>query len=266
VTTGAVENLDAIIAKTLENQMIPMIELHDATGSWTEGEQEGNLGLEQLVDWWVTSDVVEVIQKYETDLLVNIGNEVGTAVKDQDFLKGYISAVTRMREAGIKTPLIIDAISWGQNINILQKLGPTVFNHDPYNNVLFSIHMWWPTEWHDTSEWDTVEEKVAGEIKESVDMNLPLIVGEFAHLGAGCVEYIPYLTILEECQANDIGWLAWSWGPGNSDCEEMDMTSDNTFDGIVDGWAEEVLISDTNSIANTAVRPYSIVNGECEAN
>ncbi|MBN2528215.1 MAG: cellulase family glycosylhydrolase [Deltaproteobacteria bacterium] len=264
-TDGSPDDLDAVIGRTLENQMIPMIELHDATGSWNKGDQKDMLGLRDLVDWWVKSDVVDVIQKYETDLLINIGNEVGTAVKDQDFLKGYISAVTRMRDAGIKTPLIIDATNWGQNINILQKLGPTVFNHDPYNNVLFSIHMWWPSEYHDSSEWETVEDRVIGEIKESVEMNLPLIVGEFAHVGASCVEAIPYLTIIEECQANDIGWLAWSWGPGNADCDEMDITSDNTFDGIQEGWGEEVLISDTNSVSNTSVRPYSIVNGECES-
>lgn len=265
LTTGSLAKLEAVIERALANQLIPMIELHDATGSWTEGDETGKLGLEQLVDWWVTAEVVELIAKYETDLLVNIGNEVGKVVTDQDFLKGYISAVTRMREAGIKTPLIIDATNWGQNINILQKLGPTVFNHDPYSNVMFSVHMWWPSEWHDTSEWPTVADRVIGEIKESVDMNLPLIVGEFAHVGGGCVEAIPYLTIIEECQTNEIGWLAWSWGPGNDDCDAMDITSDSTFASMVEGWGKEVLITDTNSVANTAVRPYSIVNGACEA-
>lgn len=37
---------------------------------------------------------------------------------------------------------------------------------------------------------------------------------------------VPYNHIIAEAEKFDIGWLAWFLGPGNDDCETMDMTSD----------------------------------------
>jgi mannan endo-1,4-beta-mannosidase len=56
------------------------------------------------------------------------------------------------------------------------------------------------------------------------------------------------------CQEKEIGWLAWSWGPGNSDCPQMDMTRTVAFDTLFD-WGLEVAVTDPNSIKNTSVRP-----------
>jgi hypothetical protein len=94
-------------------------------------------------------------------------------------------------------------------------------------------------------------------------MNLPLIVGEFGNTAAKCVGVINYKLILEECQKNEIGWLAWEWGPGNSDCESMDMTTDSKFATLRD-WGLEVCVTDPNSIKNTSIRPKFMVNGACE--
>jgi mannan endo-1,4-beta-mannosidase len=251
------QQLDAVIARAIDNGLIPMIELHDATGEWDK--------LSELVDYWVREDVVEVVVKYEKYLLVNIGNEVGDgSILETQFLEGYKEAITRMRTAGYKTPLVIDGLNWGQDIAVLQSQGPALLEHDPASNLLFSVHMWWPSAWHSSGTgWATVEERVTGEIARSVDMNLPLIIGEFAHVGPGCIEAIPYKLIIEEADKNEIGWLAWSWGPGNNDCEEMDMTTDSNYDTL-GGWGLEVAVTDTYSIANTSVRPNSLVNGECE--
>jgi len=119
---------------------------------------------------------------------------------------------------------------------------------------MFSIHMWWPSAWRGAG----VEQFVIDEIKESVDLNLPLIVGEFANKGPGCSCCIPYQTIIEQCALNEIGYLPWSWGPGNNDCAEMDMTEDGTFDTL-HGWGLEVAITSTYSIRNLAVRPEWLV-------
>jgi hypothetical protein len=99
---------------------------------------------------------------------------------------------------------------------------------------------------------------VIDEIEESVAMELPLIVGEFAHKAVGCVCCIPYQTIIEQCHKHDIGYFPWSWGPGNQDCEEMDMTEDGTFDTL-HGWGEEVALTSPHSIQNVAVRPDWLV-------
>ena len=242
VTTGAVDKFDAAITTCRENNMIPMVELHDATGEWSK--------LSAMVDWWTSPDVVKVIQKHDEYLLVNIANECGNAVSSGDFKSGYTDAVTRMRAAGIHVPLIIDGAGYGTDINILQATGPDLITADPDHNLLFSVHMWW------ISEYGFTDQMIPDEIAQSIQMNLPLIVGEFGNTAANCTGVINYKKILEECQKNEIGWLAWSWGPGNSDCATMDMTSDSKYETLR-GWGLEVAVTDDNSIQNTSVRPKS---------
>jgi hypothetical protein len=102
------------------------------------------------------------------------------------------------------------------------------------------------------------------EIEESVAMGLPLVIGEFAHAGVGCSRSIDYATILDESQRAGIGWLAWSWGPGNQDCGEMDMTTAGTFETL-QGWGKEVSVDHPASIQKTAKIPESMYRSECAA-
>ena len=155
----------------------------------------------------------------------------------------------------LHVPLIIDAQGFGQNINDLQKNGPYLIGADPDHNLMFSIHMWWPTVWRGAG----VKQMVINEIAQSVEMELPLIVAEFANKGPGCSCCIPYETIIEQCHIHEIGYLPWSWGPGNGDCVEMDMTEDGTYETL-HGWGLEVAVTSTHSIQAIAVRPDWIVD------
>ena len=57
-----------------------------------------------------------------------------------------------------------------------------------------------------------------------------------------------------------MGYIAWSWF-GN--CNPFwDMSSNGTYNTLYD-WGLEVAVTDENSIKNTSIRPYSIVNGTC---
>lgn len=251
LTKGAVAGLDTVITNCIERQMIPVIECHDATGKWEL--------LPKVIDFWVRPDVVEVIQKHEMYLLLNIANEPGEwDVPADTFRTVYTRAVRRMRLAGIHVPLIIDPPDWGKNINALQSEGPALIASDPDHNLMFSIHMWWPRI------WGYSDATVMNEIRESVEMELPLIVGEFGNRWDETEEgKIPYLTIIKQCQQNEIGWIAWSWGPGNQPQTWLDMTRDGTYESLF-GWGLEVAVTDSFSIKNTSVIPQFILNGGCE--
>jgi mannan endo-1,4-beta-mannosidase len=244
--TGDPRKLDVAIYNCRKSHMIPMIELHDATGEWSK--------LPELVDYWVRPDVVEVIKKHQEYLLINIGNEVGQNVSESDFKSGYKTAVNRMREAGIHVPLIIDGGDWGKDINVIQAAGAYLIDADPDHNLMFSVHMWWPYMWG----YD--EKKVTDEIAETVRLGLPLIVGEFADKWEETENgKIPYKTIMEQCYKNEIGYLIWSWGPGNQPQTFLDMTADGTF-ATLKPWAEEMCITDTYSIKNISKRPASMLS------
>ncbi|MFZ5985816.1 MAG: discoidin domain-containing protein [Bacillota bacterium] len=243
--TAPARKLDILIYNCRKNNMIPMVELHDATGDWSK--------LTALVDYWVSPEVVEVIKRHQEYLIINIGNEVGQTVSEADFKAGYETAIKRMRNAGIHVPLVIDGGDWGKDINVLQAAGPYLINADPDHNLMFSVHMWWPYM------WGYSDQRVIDEIKQSVDMGLPLIVGEFGHQWEATTNgAIPYKTILEQCHLNEIGYLAWSWGPGNQPQTFLDMTTDGTFDTLR-GWGLEVCITDPHSVKNIAVRPASML-------
>ena len=116
-TTGAVSKLDAAMKNAIAAQMIPMPVLNDATGDLTKLNAE--------VNYWVRSDVVAVIQKYQDKALINIGNEVGNgSVTQSQFLSAYTSAITSMRSAGIHTPLVIDGSTWGRTSTCCRRPRP----------------------------------------------------------------------------------------------------------------------------------------------
>lgn len=243
--------LDALIANAKANGLVPMVELHDATGKWSL--------LGTLVDYWVQPTVVDVIRKHSQYLLVNIGNEVGDdSVTDAQFIGGYTSAVQRMRGAGIRTPLVIDAQDFGKNLEILNRTAATLLAADPDHNLIFSVHTYWGIADGATPQY------IRGQFEAAVAANYPLIVGEFSAFGAYngnqsiCAEggRIDYKTIIAEAQRLGIGWYAWEWGPGNEfgdvGCKVMDMTTDRRFANLQPGWATEVATTDPNSIKNTA--------------
>jgi len=251
-TTGPVAKLDAVMSNAIANQMIPMVVLNDATGDLSKVGRE--------VDYWVRDDVVATIKKYEDKALVNIANEAGDgSVTQAAFISTYQDAIQRLRGADIHTPLVIDGSQWGQNIDMLQAVGPGLIAFDPDHNLIFSVH----TYWNDPSG-----ARLTAEIDQSVSMSLPLIVGEFAqHAVAGCGSApFAYKALLSLAQRSQIGFLPWSWGAvRNNDCQNdqpFDMTNDGTFAGL-QGWGAEVTLTDPNSIQKTSVRSGYMLTGSC---
>jgi len=251
-TTGPVDKLDAVMKNTIAAHMIPMVVLNDATGDLSKLPAE--------VDYWVRTDVVAALKKYEDKLLVNIGNEVGDSnVTQAAFTSAYTTAIMRMRTAGIHTPLVIDGSSYGQDIDMLQATGPGLLAGDPDHNLVFSVHMYWN---------DPNGTRVMSEISQSVAANLPLIVGEFAQHAVYLCSQSPfaYKVLMSVAKTSEIGYLPWSWGGvTNNDCkadQPFDMSTDGTF-AKLQGWGKEVAVTDPNSIMATSVRSHYMTAGSC---
>jgi len=255
-TSGRVSDLEHLIRECIRHNMIPIPELHDATGKWER--------LGDVQEFWLRDEVVEMLSRHQEYLILNIANEpADRCIEPQEFFDTYRIIVTRLRAAGIRVPLMIDADGWGQSADNLFGQGPRLLQSDPEHNLMFSIHMWWPSQKHDAAAtgYATVRERVTATLERSVELNLPLIVGEFAPMAVGGVGEIPYLHILAECERLNVGWLAWSWGPGNLDCRDMDMTTHGSYNTL-QGWGKDVCITNTNSIQNTSQIPAFIANGD----
>ena len=245
------DDLRALIDNAIDAGLLPMIELHDATGDLSR--------LGELVDYWTRPNIVNIITNRQDALLVNIGNEVGDdQVGNGQFRDAYTKAVQRMRCAGIHTPLVIDAPDFGKNLDVLNATAGDLLEADPDHNLIFSVHMYWGI--HDGAD----NQFIIDALDNAVARNYPLIVGEFSKFGAFngddsiCAEggRIDYQTILGKTDELGIGWYVWEWGPGNGFedplCDVMDMTPDRLFDHLKPGWATEVALTSPFSIQNTA--------------
>ena len=252
--------LDALIKNAKARHLIPMIELHDATGEWGR--------LNELVTYWTQPAVVSIIRKHQAYLLVNIGNEVGNdTVSQADFVAGYTDAVQRMRAAGIHVPLVIDAPDWGKDLAMLNSTAAALLAADPEGNLIFSVHLYWSLSCGADAAF------IRSNLQQALDLGYPLVVGEFSQYGGfPCSDpaasicspaaEIDYRTILAACHELQLGWYAWEWGPGNDFndplCAVMDMTPDRLFAHLKPGWAQEVALSSSFGILQTSVTPASI--------
>lgn len=270
--------LDSLIKNCIKNKMIPMVEMHDATCNWN--------ALNDVVNYWIKPDVIQLVQRYEHALLVNIANEAGDdGVTQQQFLSGYQSAITKLRNAGIRTPLIIDAKGCGKDLDILVHTAATLIDHDPEHNLMFSVHPYWSKVAIEAVQPTFIKDQ----LKKATDNNIPMLLGELCGYGgwpgagepntASCEEKgsIDYQTLLSEAAANNIGYLVWEWGPGNGFyeynppvlCPGMDITTDGTYQSIVNivpgstprGWIREVIIDSPYSVKNTSIKSNYIQNG-----
>lgn len=250
---GNAAELDKAISNAVAAQLIPMVEHHSATGDLSK--------VPAVVDYWLTADVLAVLKKHSPNLLLNIANEPADKESDDAWEAAFKTAITRIRDAGLTVPLIIDANGYGQNIDALQLKGPALIAHDPLGNVMLSVHMWWA---------DATGDRVKTELDESVKAELPLIVGEFAQHAVWQCSANPfaYKVLMAEAQRLEVGWLAWSWGSVvNNDCKDsdtFDMTNGGVFGSWKEPWGEDVAVKDPNSIKNTSVRPRSMVSGTCQ--
>lgn len=239
---------ERVIAGALAAKLIPIIEMHDATGDFSK--------LDAVFDYWTRADVAAVLIAHETDLIVNVANEAGTnATTDAVYTSTYNAGIARLRAAGLHMPLMLDAASWGQGVEQLLRVAPSVLAADSDHNVVFS--------WHEYSSGPgaTEETRITSVLESAKGAGIALVIGEFAGVGVdNCDQPLPYGHLIGEAQRLGVGYLAWSWDNTNGHCRKdgaspFDMVTDGkTVASLKPGWARDVVLDHPASIAHTAVR------------
>jgi chitodextrinase len=252
-TNGSAANLDALLGNCIANKIIPMVQLDDITG---------NLGgLQTCLNYWKRADIVATMTKYKKWVLLNIANEAGdNTPTDAQYQTAYLGAISQLRAVGYTMPLIIDTAGYGQNENYIINNWSALLQSDPQKNCMFSLHPYWaaPTA--------ATQARFSTLLTAVVNNNIPLIIGEGPQQkGWDCTTTIPYSWIMQQCQANGIGWLVWTWGKvqdGTVGCaNNFDVTTDGIYGHWSNTWGSDVAINDANSIQKTSVRPASILGG-----
>ncbi len=243
-------DLSTLIQNTIALDMVAVPECHDATGKW-------GAALQACVDFWKESSLLSTIETNKEWTILNIANEAGATISDTDFTETYKAAITELRDFGYTVPIMIDASLWGQDIDQLLRTGPSLLNHDPLKNIIFSAHSYWPHE----KSIDNYK-KAAIDAKE---LGIAVIIGEgpsVTRVGqCSKPKPLPYLEGMKILQEHNVGWLNWSWGgKPNGDCTDY-RYFDLTINGMYGAWSHEpgaqIVVLSPYSVAKTSKRPAS---------
>ncbi|ELS05415.1 Inosine-uridine nucleoside N-ribohydrolase, partial [Xenococcus sp. PCC 7305] len=195
--------LERIIQTTIDNKMVPMVELHDFTGSNNNSDL-----LNRGVKWW--TDRSAMWEKYEESLMINIANEFGDWYYAQgssraEFPKVYKEAITRIRNAGIDNTLVIDSFRYGKEASLIAEYGQEIYDHDPQKNVVFSVHFYCGGG-DDPNQIAEAFDSITGQ-------GLPMVVGEFGPTHPPCGD-VRDDVIMAEAQEHGVGYYPWAWDDG----------------------------------------------------
>jgi mannan endo-1,4-beta-mannosidase len=249
VTTPA--QIESLISSCINNGMIPVLELHDFTGT-----ADVSNSLNQAVLWWTGNEMKSMLLKYQQSIIINIANEPDDGSADAGtYSNANIDAVKKMRTAGITCPLMIDAPGWGKDHNYFVQSGKALIDADPLHNLIFSVHTYWPAI---GAYGNYSDQQITENLNNLSNTGLPMVVGELASVDDqdnNGLKAINYKLIMQLCQQNQMGYMVWWWGfskpEGSNNAESM--TPSGTYDGLT-GTGKVFAVSDVNSIKNTSRR------------
>lgn len=247
------------IQRAIDSELVPMWELHDATGDFSK--------MPQIEAFWTDASTVGVLKQFESRLLVNLANEAGQTVSDATFTATYTQLVQKLRTAGVRSPFVIDAAGYGRNVEQLLRVAPGLIAADPLHNLVFSWHV------YDSGAGETA--RIDQALATAAAQKLPLIFGEFGNVSPGaCGQAVPYQHLITRAAASGVGYFPWSWDNFNGDCSNgtssaFDMVADGLHASTLKaGWATEVVTTHAASIQKTSKRTLwqtkaAVASGKC---
>lgn len=244
-TTAA--SLKSVIDKAKSLGMISVVEIHDSTGYPENGRAAHP---DTALNYWLSDDIKSVLFGQEAYVIVNIANEPfgNGSTANMLWTSWHQSAVKKMRDAGYKHTLMVDAANWGQDwSNTMRNNAASVLSADPDANTMFSVHMY-EVYGGDKSDSES-SQYISDYIQSFIDKGLVLIVGEFADIHYVIDKDVNEQAIFEHTQSKGIGYIAWSW-TGNDD-PILDIW--NLSGGGLTEWGKK-LMENASGIPNTSVK------------
>jgi mannan endo-1,4-beta-mannosidase len=239
---GYVNNghLSHLLAYTFQQGMIPILEIHNLSGSDNYTSFQNDV----VAGFWTDPAVLQVIDENKAYLIINLANEFGDVVGTANptaslntFKTNYITAISTIRTAGVDVPIMVDAPDWGQTSSELVNVANDIALGDPLSNTMFSVHAYW-------DEYANTQPAIATKLTEMVNSNRCFILGEVANTQAGPPTYscgeldIHYLypMVLEEACLRSLGWMAWSY---DQDCDPTrELTTNGEFSNLT-AWGDD---------------------------
>jgi mannan endo-1,4-beta-mannosidase len=218
---------EAIVRQYIAAGVVPVVDYHNATC----GEDPAQV--DAAVNMWIGPDKAWV-QSLERYVIVNITNEWGpnsTVWRD-----AYKAAVAKMRQAGVKNLLMIDAGgACGQLAESVEAWGKEIFDSDPEKNIVFSIHQygfWVDPGSPKAGTWDGRQPyDIDAELTRLEATGVPIVIGEFSWTTFNQVTYTTRAAV-QAYEKHGVGWLAWMWN--NPSDGSVNMANSNVYNSSAD--------------------------------
>jgi mannan endo-1,4-beta-mannosidase len=242
-TANSAQDVAAVVDRCKANKLICVLEVHDTTGY---GEESAAGTLDQAANYWI--GLKDVLAGQEDYVVINIGNEPYGNNNAAAWTDATKNAVVKLRGAGFRHALMVDAPNWGQDwSHTMRDNAASVFAADPDRNTIFSIHMY--------GVYDTAAE-VQSYLNHFVTNKLPIVVGEFGHDHSDGNPDED--AIMATAQSLGVGYIGWSWSGNGGGVEYLDMV--NGFDaGSLSAWGTR-FFKGANGIAQTS-REATVYSG-----
>lgn len=239
-TKSDIDSVMNLIDECKALKMIAVLEVHDPVGS------DKMEDIEAAAQYWI--DIKNALIGQEEYVILNIANEWSGCweTNSDTWTEGYTKVIPKLREAGIKNTILVDAAGWGQNVSSVQKRGTEVFESDPLKNTMFAVHFYGTA--------GGTAEKIEAALQGIQAHNLCVCVGEFGydHTDGDVDEDF----IMKYCTEKNIGYLAWSWKGNGSPVEYLDIAEDWGGKKLSSDWGEK-LINGEYGIKKTS-KPCSV--------
>ena len=215
----------ALMKKTVDAKIVPM------PGNWDGTCKEDTATLNGIVDTWVAQ--ASAWKTYDASMILNIANEWGpSGVVWRDT---YIAAIKRLRDAGYLATISITSGGCGQDNDDLVNYAKAVFDSDPQKNVIFDQHIYGNWANGGGATWQIDLKTALDKLKA---LNLPIIVGEFGpgrDIGPSPTKITP-TDVMKECEARNIGWMAWAWDDPASGADDawFALSHEGKYDSSAD--------------------------------
>lgn len=245
------DRLDSVLTHCAERKMIPILELHDQTC------QNDSASLVALADWYMGGDVMTILLKHQTHLIVNIANEAlyhnwtgNAALAATKYINTYSTIISRLRNAGLNFPLMIDAPDCGTDISIFSSVAETLQNADPKHNLIFSAHAYWFAY----AQNDSL--RMAALLAVASDLTVPVVLGEIANYQDDvnpCQYSLNYRALLHLCETFQMPWICWSWDRDN--CNARQVSTNGQFNSL-SAYGNDIVSHPDYGLKYTAKRTY----------
>ncbi|MFW6101153.1 MAG: cellulase family glycosylhydrolase, partial [Bacteroidota bacterium] len=94
-------NKRAMIEASIEGEIVPMLEFHDATC---------DDDFEPVADYWKSEKIIQLCKEFEKYLIINLANEHNFETME-DWLERYSRLIQNLRKKGINNMIVVDGHS-----------------------------------------------------------------------------------------------------------------------------------------------------------